>query len=69
MDTNPTQYVDIPQVAGLNWSMGATTTLTPTDILWRNGASGENAVWLMNGTNSAQYAAINQVTDLNWQIG
>jgi len=23
-----------------------------TDILWRNGASGENAVWLMNGTNS-----------------
>jgi hypothetical protein len=39
------------------------------DILWRNDATGENAVWLMNGTNLTQGVFITSVADPNWDIG
>jgi Ca2+-binding RTX toxin-like protein len=40
-----------------------------TDILWRNGATGQNAVWQMNGTNLSQATFITPVADSNWDIG
>src|SRR6266571_2046383 len=39
-----------------------------SDILWRNNTSGQNAIWLMNGTTVSSNAAIPTVTDLNWSI-
>jgi chitodextrinase len=39
-----------------------------SDILWRSNTSGQNAIWLMNGTTLSSNAAIPTVTDLNWSI-
>ncbi|QZZ21474.1 tandem-95 repeat protein [Leptothermofonsia sichuanensis E412] len=39
-----------------------------TDILWRNYASGQNAVWFLNGTTFEGATFIQPVTDLNYGI-
>ena len=39
-----------------------------TDIVWRNSATGDNTVWLMNGLNVAQDVAISSVADPSWSI-
>jgi len=39
-----------------------------TDILWRNKSTGQNIVWLMNGTIYSSYTELLQVADTNWQI-
>jgi hypothetical protein len=39
-----------------------------TDILWRNKSTGQNIVWLMNGTSFSTYAELMQVADTNWEI-
>src|SRR6267142_832045 len=38
------------------------------DVLWRNSATGENYVYLMNGTVIAGEGYVRPVADLNWQI-
>jgi hypothetical protein len=40
-----------------------------TSSSWRNGASGENGVWLMNGTQLATSVEVPRVADTNWSIG
>jgi hypothetical protein len=69
--TDLSEGVFITPVADLNWDIGGTGDFDSdgqTDILWRNGATGENAVWLMNGTNLTQGVLTTPVADLNWQI-
>src|SRR5438309_2759281 len=45
------------------------TTLFRSDIVWRNSATGENAIWLMmNGLTVASYGYVNTVDDPAWQI-
>src|SRR2546430_733367 len=40
-----------------------------SDIVWRNSATGENAIWLMmNGLTVASYGYVNTVDDPAWQI-
>ena len=39
-----------------------------TDILWRNKSTGQNVVWLMNGTALSSYVWIDTVADTNWEI-
>jgi chitodextrinase len=39
-----------------------------SDILWRNGATGENAIWLMDGTTLSGGVSTNALSDLNWSI-
>ena len=39
------------------------------DILWRNIATGENTIWLMNGTNVSSLAALPTIPDQGWQVG
>src|SRR5258708_5102619 len=39
-----------------------------SDILWRNGLTGENQIWFMNATTLSSAASIFSVTDLNWKI-
>ncbi|BAC89218.1 FG-GAP-like repeat-containing protein [Gloeobacter violaceus] len=39
------------------------------DILWRNGATGANTVWRMNGTAFSSSVALTSVSDRNWTIG
>src|SRR5256886_9668123 len=38
------------------------------DILWRNSATGENCIYLMNGTAIRTEGYLRQVADLNWKI-
>src|SRR5437016_2722580 len=38
------------------------------DILWRNSATGENYIYLMNGTAILAEGYLRQVADLNWKI-
>lgn len=39
------------------------------DIVWRNSVTGENSVWLMNGSQVTSDVALETRSDLNWQIG
>lgn len=38
------------------------------DLVWRNTATGDNSVWLMNGTAYAGAIALPRVADANWEI-
>ncbi len=39
-----------------------------SDILWRNSVTGENMIWLVNGTTLSSSAQIATEADLNWSI-
>jgi streptogramin lyase len=39
-----------------------------TDILWRNKATGQNTVWLMNGVTLLEPKTLSPVSDPNWEI-
>ena len=41
---------------------------TTTDIIWRNSASGLNAVWYMDGVTLSGVTMLTTVSDLNWKI-
>jgi hypothetical protein len=63
-------YIE-PAVSDLNWEIVGTGDFNgdgKTDILWRNKSTGQNVVWLMNGTTYSSYAELMQVADTNWQI-
>ncbi len=40
-----------------------------TDILWRNDNTGENVIWLMDGTDHTGDAVLPQVSGSQWRIG
>ena len=42
---------------------------THADIVWRNGATGENAIWWMNGTQLASASSLTQTSNQDWVIG
>src|SRR6267143_680947 len=39
-----------------------------SDIVWRNSATGENSIWLMNGLTIASQGYVNTVDDPAWQM-
>ena len=39
------------------------------DILWRNESTGDNEVWLMNGTTTGSQEALNMVAGQDWTLG
>jgi hypothetical protein len=49
------------------WTVVHVNPLTPR-IVWRNKSSGQNVVWLMNGTTLASAAFTPTVADTNWVI-
>ncbi|PSB34445.1 Calx-beta domain-containing protein [Stenomitos frigidus] len=62
----------LPSIADLNWqivSSSADFNLDGnTDILWRNRATGANAIWELNNLTLQSAYYIPSVSDLNWQI-
>ncbi len=38
------------------------------DLLWRDAATGENAIWLMTGASLASSGLIQAATDTHWTI-
>ncbi|MGV0024358.1 FG-GAP repeat domain-containing protein [Phormidesmis priestleyi] len=61
----------LPPVApNLNWKIIGTRDLNndgQSDIVWRNTATGDNTVWLMNGTSIANTVALPKA-DPRWQL-
>jgi len=59
----------VTTVSSLNWHPDAIGDFDgdgKADIFWRNVATGETVVWLMNGGSIKQPAYLSQVNDLNW---
>jgi hypothetical protein len=62
---------DVMPVGDLNWQIVGTGDFnndTYVDILWRNGGTGSNVVWYMNGTQWIGSAELLTVSDLSWKI-
>jgi len=59
-------------VADGNWKIAGVGDFDQdgkSDILWRHATTGQNAIWLMNGTTvTAGTAMIATVPDLNWKV-
>src|SRR5258708_37677809 len=54
----------------LTWSIFGSSDFNgdgKSDILWRNRATGENVIWLMNGTSISSGATFSKV-DVSWCI-
>jgi hypothetical protein len=73
--TNLTTVVDLTSLKypnePPNWSIGGTGDFNSDgkeDILWRNSATGDNMMWLMDGTNMAQVRNLTPVADAFWDI-
>jgi hypothetical protein len=59
------------KVSNQNWQLEATGDVNRDghiDFVWRNYATGENSIWLMNGTTVQAHPLIAPITDLNWRI-
>jgi len=39
-----------------------------SDIVWRNGATGETLAWLMSGAAVLSRSPLTTVPDLNWRV-
>ncbi|XGW00223.1 MAG: cadherin-like domain-containing protein [Leptolyngbya sp. BL-A-14] len=62
--------VNIPPVADLNWKMQGVVDLNNdgnADLLWRNFANGQNAVWFFKGASFASSTPLIVGTDTNWR--
>jgi hypothetical protein len=62
---------DVMPVGDLSWQIVGTGDFNNdanVDILWRNGSTGSNVVWFMNGTEWTASAELLPVGDLSWQI-
>jgi hypothetical protein len=58
-------------LADLNWQIISTADFNRdgnADILWRNQATGENAIWQMNSTGYQTGYFLTTVADLNWRL-
>jgi len=61
----------LPEVPDTNWEIVGTGDFNgdgKTDILWRNKSTGQNVVWLMNGTALSSYTWLPDAPDTNWEI-
>jgi hypothetical protein len=59
-------------VADSNWKIAGVGDFDGNgraDILWRNAATGENYIYLMDGTSIIGEGYIRTVADLSWQVG
>ena len=66
-----TGYSFLNTLTDLNWQIVGTGDFNEEgklDILWRNVATGQNAIWFMNGLTYVGYTYIYSITDLNWKI-
>ena len=67
-----TQVIDLlPTVGDPNWHISGTGDFNKDgniDLLWRNYQTGENHVWMMNGTSYVESVSLLTVKDPNWKI-
>jgi FtsP/CotA-like multicopper oxidase with cupredoxin domain len=64
-------YKYLLAVPDFNWKIVGTGDFNgdgKVDILWRNGTSGENVLWYMNGVTFVSYEFLLSATDPNWDI-
>ena len=65
---NPTTGGSSSSGAVANLPKGDFNNDGQADILWRNNATGENKIWLMNGTSVEQEVTLEPVSDVNCRI-
>ena len=62
----------LPQIADLNWQVGGVGKFNGANngagIVWRRSGTGENYMWLMNGTSIASSGPLPNIADLSWNI-
>ena len=66
-----TRWDFLPNFADKDWNIVVTGDFNEdvyTDILWRNGRTGENMVWFMKNNIQIGTGSIPTVTDTNWTI-
>jgi phosphatidylserine/phosphatidylglycerophosphate/cardiolipin synthase-like enzyme len=68
-----TQHLSIPRIASRSWqirALGDTNGDGRADIVWHNGATGELALWFLNGSlvTATHRLSIRAVPDLNWRV-
>jgi hypothetical protein len=61
----------ITPISDLNWQIVGTGDFNHdgiADLVWRNQATGENAIWQMNSTDVQTGYYLTPVADVNWQV-
>jgi hypothetical protein len=74
-------YVSVDGVAPNNYTIDLSASSIPvkvaesdfngdgkTDLVWRNYATGQNAIWSMNGTTFSEGTFTTPVSDINWSL-
>lgn len=63
--------VDIPDTTNTDWYIGAVVDFDgngSSDLLWRNGSTGENAVWYFEGSQRTSTTLLPSATNTDWQM-
>lgn len=67
-----TEFFSIPRVSDKNWKMSGTGDFNKdgsVDIVWRNYRTGDNGIWLMNGTTSEMNkVSLPRFSNTDWHI-
>ncbi len=61
----------LPELTDQNWKMVGAADFNSDgkpDLLWRNTANGQNAVWYMDGTTRTGSGFLPQLADQNWMM-
>jgi hypothetical protein len=70
--TTPTTNQELMNVPVGGWDIAGVGDFEGTgiqdDIIWRNYSTGENTIWLMDGSTTKSGVTLLEVPDLNWHI-
>ncbi|HEY9906299.1 MAG TPA: VCBS repeat-containing protein [Thermosynechococcaceae cyanobacterium] len=63
--------ISLQKISDTNWQIGGAADFNrdgKVDILWRNGVSGDNVIWYMNGNTIVGTAEAPKLPDPNWKL-
>ena len=69
--TSILSQVALPPVADLPWQIALAADVDRDghpDLIWRNGTTGANVVWFLNGTTLLSQASLPSVPEASWVL-